>query len=406
MPFTAPRRGQSARSFNHRDPRGACSGIGRVRAGTLVAIIVVGQPCLAQDGGWTTHWENDRADLTRLIICPPQGTSEAPSVEALAQFPRRASSEPPCESDRYYTNGFRVIRTLPNRLPWKRLEPGSRSRSFGTAWFVGQHIYTPADLKTSALIPDDRPYGGWLYGGVAVVATTRRSFNEVELTLGVVGPASGAGPTQRAVHSVLRSLFGSGAVDPKGWPNQIRPSGFAAQGQYEWRWRPGFLSHGVWDLTPHVRGALGHVFVLAGGGFTLRFGSSLPDDFGPGPGVLAARPKGEVPGPQMPPVPERLQQQPVVVVEREPSFVYVFYRNEVWRSGYNVFLDRAPSTVERRPWVWQAEFGFRTRRFNLPWLLPAMDATWRVARRSSEFEGQATDFQYGSWQVTWYRRTK
>ena len=38
---------------------------------------------------------------------------------------------------------------------------------------LAQKIYTPSDLTQTALIPTDRPYAGWLYGGFRMRRTGR-----------------------------------------------------------------------------------------------------------------------------------------------------------------------------------------------------------------------------------------
>lgn len=79
-------------------------------------------------------------------------------------------------TDRYYTNGIRLTRSfgadgLPrwaHRTRWiehaldhvRHCPPDVTDDScfnFETAWTFGQNLYTPDDIRTSSLIPDQRP---------------------------------------------------------------------------------------------------------------------------------------------------------------------------------------------------------------------------------------------------------
>ena len=70
---------------------------------------------------------------------------------------------------------------------------------------VGQNMYTPPDITQENPPLDERPYAGWLYGSVGVVAETGKQLDQLELSLGVVGPASLAAKTQKLVHVITGS---------------------------------------------------------------------------------------------------------------------------------------------------------------------------------------------------------
>src|SRR2546426_6037625 len=75
-------------------------------------------------------------------------------------------------SDKHYTQGARIsylskddampqwLLHFANWPPAIGFDP--EARKFSLAF--SQEIYTPENLSTTALIPDDRPYAGWLYG--------------------------------------------------------------------------------------------------------------------------------------------------------------------------------------------------------------------------------------------------
>lgn len=81
---------------------------------------------------------------------------------------------------------------------------------------VGQHIYTPGDLKESEVILEDNPYAGWLFGEVRRQVIDGDVKRETGLTLGITGKYSGAEMAQKFVHIDLDK-----GTDPMGWDNQI-----------------------------------------------------------------------------------------------------------------------------------------------------------------------------------------
>jgi lipid A 3-O-deacylase len=78
--------------------------------------------------------------------------------------------------------------------------PGSRpdGGTIRTRYAHGQNIFTPSKIKLEDPPPDDRPYAGWLYGSIGLIAETGQRLDVLDLTLGIVGPASLAEETQRS----------------------------------------------------------------------------------------------------------------------------------------------------------------------------------------------------------------
>ncbi|GGB51170.1 membrane protein [Tistrella bauzanensis] len=187
-------------------------------------------------------------------------------------------------TDRHYTNGFRLsYMTAPGQEPeWLRKAAGLLPYTgFGgdirVVWSLGQSMYTPGDTSLANPLLSDRPYAGWLYGSVGVVAETGGVLDQLELSLGVVGPSSLAEQTQKTIHDLIDS------DDPQGWDTQLKDEP-AIQLTYQKSWRAlaagsalGFAA----DVTPHAGFALGNVFTYANTGFTMRVGQDLPRDYGP-----------------------------------------------------------------------------------------------------------------------------
>lgn len=102
------------------------------------------------------------------------------------------------------------LQRLGDYLPF--FSPGSRRR-YGLS--ARQSIFTPEDKRRSDFIVDDRPYAGWLYGGLALLADTGKELDTFELNIGVVGPSSGGEWVQDNVHRTI------GSTKAAGWDNQL-----------------------------------------------------------------------------------------------------------------------------------------------------------------------------------------
>lgn len=186
-------------------------------------------------------------------------------------------------TDKHYTNGMRLSVLLPedqlkgwvvdaaHTIPW--FPEGGRVRP---AWSLGHSIFTPEDIKTADLIPEDRPYAGWLYLGAGLVVENGRILDITEFTLGVVGPAALGQQLQKGIHAIVDS------PDPQGWDHQLHNE-LTLQATWQRKWRQlnaGSEGFGV-DVLPHMGAALGNVFIYGAGGASLRLGWDLPADYGP-----------------------------------------------------------------------------------------------------------------------------
>ena len=133
-------------------------------------------------------------------------------------------------TDRWFTNGLRLtltygpsewaeterfLRTVGNSLSLLSNAQGGRVISFT----LGQNIYTPEHIDVATPQPFDRPWGGWLYGGVSLQEypdDKREELRSTELKVGVVGPPSLAEQAQKLVHNAF------GLRRPIGWDNQLK----------------------------------------------------------------------------------------------------------------------------------------------------------------------------------------
>lgn len=90
--------------------------------------------------------------------------------------------------------------------------PGKRR---AVTYTLAQTMQTPDDLTATELVTTEAPYMGLLQGTVKLHAFDHRAADRLSLTLGIVGPASGAERAQSFVHKIV------GSDDPKGWHHQL-----------------------------------------------------------------------------------------------------------------------------------------------------------------------------------------
>jgi hypothetical protein len=194
--------------------------------------------------------------------------------------------KPNNDTDRYYTNGLKL--TASHQPAWgQRLADritsviplGDGITQSAVGYVVAQEIYTPAHVERKAFQPLDRPYAGWLYGGIFLQRQAGEVFDHFELNIGVVGPSSAAEDAQNWIHE----LFGT--EDAEGWSHQL-PDELGVDFIYRRKWRitlvNGDGSSLKAQLIPQAGITVGNVNRYIEGGATLRIGCHLPDDFGPG----------------------------------------------------------------------------------------------------------------------------
>ena len=194
-------------------------------------------------------------------------------------------------TDRGYTNGvlFQYI-SAADEVP-DLLNPVQDNLTWLTGaekwhWSIGlgQNMYTPQDLTLDDPPQTDRPYAGFLYASIGLIADDNRPdvgiLDVLQLDIGVTGPASLAEKTQVFVHDLINT------TDPQGWDTQIENE-VAFRLLYERTWKTGDEKNDIplidleYDITPHVGGSLGTAETYAGAGIGFRIGDDLEDDYGP-----------------------------------------------------------------------------------------------------------------------------
>lgn len=287
------------------------------------------------------------------------------------------------KGDKWYTNGIRVVHLgdpkafdVPAGVAKKlasflcdytfNCDPANDiGANLGIAG--GQEIYTPADITESRPQPFDRPWAGWLYVGGLAQFTPRYSAptprvttqQTIELDIGVVGPKSLAGPTQKFIHRIIHS------TQPQGWDNQIGGElGVVLSYMQRLRFSPG--NRDRIDIIPHYGFMLGNVHTFANVGATVRLGENLTGfggDKTPGPASKSERKSLEA---------DKLIQE-----------WYVFLKTD-WRGvGRNMFLDgntfRDGPSIKKHRFVHDVGGGVSVRFGN------GVQVTYVQTRRSAEF---------------------
>ena len=271
-----------------------------------------------------------------------------------------------------YTNGYQ-----PGKVPvlggfWSG---EGYQRNFSIS--VGQNIYTPEDTDTEELVEDDRPYAGLLYAAFGIHRKTPTILDTLELTLGVIGPASLAEESQKLVHDILD-------IDsPEGWDNQLdNEPGIALTWQRSWRAAAGGGASGWgWDLIPHFGLTAGNISTFANGGFGFRFGYNVPQDFG----TSLIRPAGAILVPSA-------ESDPRLSEKRDFGIVW-FVGAEGRAVAYNVFLDgntfEDSHSVDKEYFVADLSGGISL-------IYKTVKLTYAQVYRTEEFEEQDGGQMFGS----------
>ena len=197
------------------------------------------------------------------------------------------------ETDQNYTNGIRLSWISPDTTSyqndpafpsWLRaanrrlrlLHSNDPATEHNLVVTLGQLMFTPDNTQATAPVPEQRPYAGYLYGGVAYHTRSDHRLDVMELDLGIVGPSARAHEAQNFVHHLR------GFDTYNGWDNQLRDEP-AAQLLYEQKrrllraQRQGGFGH---DFIAHAGVSLGNVATHLNAGGEYRIGWDLPDDFG------------------------------------------------------------------------------------------------------------------------------
>jgi hypothetical protein len=335
-----------------------------------------------------------------LAAAEPAETAAPPPVNPASKW-ERGSLTVYSENDKYlagtdqaYTNGFKLSYLSPDLSTLRTADVAAPARAFATAlgrfvpddhtykfgFSLGQNIYTPVDTQTPAPQPEDRPYAGWLYTGVALhvlypeaTAGGPARLDIFELNLGLVGPSALGEDVQNGYHKII------GVAEARGWDHQIRDEpGINLIYERRLRYSSAAARQG-WgaDFIPRAGLSLGNVFTYANVGAELRAGWKLPADFG----ASLIRPSGDA-------APDRIR--PDYGIFLFGAFEGRAVARDITLDG-NTFKD-GPS-VDKKPLVADFYGGIG---FSAPWL----QLRYTQVLRTKEFEGQRDSQVFGSISAT------
>ena len=232
----------------------------------------------------------------------------------------------------------------------------------------GHNIYTPRSIILQNLGDRDRPFAAFLYATAGIQTVTPEHFDDLTLTLGIIGPAALGRQVQRVIHVAI-------GPTPRRWDTQLPNEGAAILSyQHVWRYHLGTFGGLFTEVFPHIGVALGNVYDYTAAGFTIRFGDNMPLDYGP---------RRVLPG---------IQGNGVFTQTNDFGWYY-FLGGEARSVIRNIFIDgstfRESRGVERNPIVVDAQFGWA-----LVWKNTRVAMTHVL--RTKEFERQIKPDFFGS----------
>lgn len=247
-------------------------------------------------------------------------------------------------------------------------------RDRAVSYQIAQLMQTPEEIEIPTLIEDDLPYAGLLAWSVSLHAFDRRVADTLSLTLGLVGPTSGAEAAQKWVHDKV------GADEPEGWEHQLENEPvFQLSAERLWRLRDVEFDNGLgFDLIGIGRGGIGTLASRAGVGLSLRFGRNLERSF-PTATVLQGR--------EVNPLAGSVRGGWSVFLSQLGEYV----ANDIGVDG-NTF--ESSHSVPLEHWQAQIVAGFAFSAGHWSFLLSAVDA-------SDRFDGQDVDTRFGSLSATY-----
>ena len=159
------------------------------------------------------------------------------------------------------------------QFPGIRLDRGEQSVGLS----LRQIMVTPEDISKATAQFNDVPYVGALRGQAALFSRQENSVTGYNITLGVIGPDSGAASTQRALHKL------TGANLPEGWDTQLGQDpligiGFTHSRRYNtWHFNEGRQAEWGTSLDAQLENFYSYLRI----GTFIRIGKNLPGNILP-----------------------------------------------------------------------------------------------------------------------------
>jgi hypothetical protein len=282
-------------------------------------------------------------------------------------------------SDGHFTHGMRAAwLSGDNEVPdWAHAAASyiplfAEGASTRIDYSLTQSIFTPENISTPEVIPDDRPYAGWLSLGIGLVSVSDTRLDNLQLDVGIVGPHSFAEEVQTRWHRAFDFPH------PAGWSHQLKdePALMLTYARTWRRWATFPFLGLSGDVEPDVSVNLGNVLTQAGAGFTIRIGNDLADHYDYGP----PRIQPSLPGSDF-------------FAVRDGFGWYLFAGAEARAVAHNIFLDgntfSTSYSVDRRVLVGDFQAG-------LAIFIGRVRLAYTQVFRTKEFVTQDNPDRFGS----------
>ncbi|MEC8067243.1 MAG: lipid A deacylase LpxR family protein [Pseudomonadota bacterium] len=164
----------------------------------------------------------------------------------------------------YYDTDFDVPRSVREFVDFSKFFHIDELTS--VAYSLGHNLYTPKDITLKTPDPKDRPYAAFLYGTIGLSTISGDHINNLDLTLGLVGPSALGEPIQEEVHSFVDTR------DPAGWDHQLKDEP-ALMLSYQRRWPEkyaGNIGPFYFRTAPYWGATLGNVYTYGALGSTFQ----------------------------------------------------------------------------------------------------------------------------------------
>ncbi|MBY0554376.1 lipid A deacylase LpxR family protein [bacterium] len=303
----------------------------------------------------TISYVADSSEENLIESCPPMGTIE------YRGFTIRVENDAFAKTDHNYSHGLAFTSESYNIQNYLRtdclpLPLRAHKRFFNLItpkiWFanesfnpissivikIGQAIYTPTNPISNELILNDRPYAGLLYVGLSLhqryfdPEANLEILDAREITLGVIGPLSGAKEFQDIAHDIM------GDHRFMGWAHQLtnEPAIQVAWDKKFKNYRGISSTHegfsADWIRSVGVR--LGNIETSFNVGFEGRLGWDIPNDFG----SFTIRPGTDSRPPDI--VPVQNNKSTADIKNNSPHFGFHFFAiTDLKFVGYNFSLN-------------------------------------------------------------------
>ncbi|MBU2555226.1 MAG: lipid A deacylase LpxR family protein [Bacteroidetes bacterium] len=187
-------------------------------------------------------------------------------------------------TDCYFTSGVELRWYAPvlSRSPLTRLLlPSSADAHNYHALSITHHMYTPKEIFTPDVVPNDHPYSAYI-----LLGEIKESYDQVKkvrktssIQVGLIGPWAGGMEIQTLLHNNI-----SIADAAEGWPNQIQNDLLL---QYRIQFENGLYSTKHLELISNLQAGIGLPQTQAIAGLRLRTGWFT--DFFLGPETLGLK---------------------------------------------------------------------------------------------------------------------